>query len=124
MKVLDNTKLPVKVWATDLESEAEQQVRNLSTLPFVYKHLAIMPDAHAGRGSTVGTVIATQGVIIPAACSVDVGCGVISLKLPFKIDELHDLPKLRHSIERSVPTGMNNNKVVTTSSEEAFKLLG
>lgn len=123
-KVISNTKLPIKIWASDLEAEAEQQLRNLADLPFIYKHVSVMPDAHAGKGSTVGTVIATQGAIIPAAVGVDIGCGMCALKLPMKIDALQDLPKLRHSIERSVPTGTNVNHRLTESAVEAFKALG
>lgn len=82
MQVINDTPKPIKIWATDLEIEAEQQVRNLSTLPFIYKHVAVMADAHAGKGSTVGTVIATRGAIIPAAIGVDIGCFVGNTKIP------------------------------------------
>lgn len=127
MKVISDTKLPIKIWATDLEPEAEQQVRNLSTLPFIYKHVSVMPDAHAGKGSTVGTVIATQGAIIPSCVGVDVGCGMCALKLPFKIDLLggdESIRKLRHSIERSVPTGRNANRTASDSVTSTFLSLG
>jgi tRNA-splicing ligase RtcB len=67
----------IKIWATDLEREAEEQVRNLAKLPFIHHHVALMADAHAGKGSTVGTVIATKGAIIPAAVGVDIGCGCL-----------------------------------------------
>ncbi len=124
IRVISDTKKPVKIWASDLEPEAEQQARNLASLPFIFKHVALMPDAHFGRGSTVGSVIATKGAIIPAACGVDIGCGMCALKLPFKVDALGDLAKLRHSIERSVPTGRNTNKDVKPSAATAFKALG
>lgn len=127
MKVISDTKKPVKVWATDLEPEAEQQVRNLANLPFIHSHVAVMPDAHAGRGSTVGTVIATSGAIIPAAVGVDIGCGMYALKLPFKIEMLggsERLAKLRHSIERAIPTGKNINKEVSSSAVTLWNGLG
>lgn len=123
-RVISDTRLPVKIWASDLEPEAEQQVRNMASLPFIFKHVAVMPDAHAGKGSTVGTVIATQGAIIPAAVGVDIGCGMCALKLPFKVDRLGDIAKLRHSIERAVPTGRHSNKVMTASAGNAFIALG
>lgn len=104
---------PIKLWLDNIEPEAMNQLINLSKLPFIYKHVAVMPDAHAGKGSTVGTVIATQGAIIPAAVGIDIGCGMQAVKLPFKIDVLQDLPRLRSSIERSVPVGFNSNKEVT-----------
>ncbi len=121
-RVVSDTRVPIKIWATELEKEAEDQARNLSTLPFIYKHVALMPDAHFGRGSTVGSVIATQGAIIPAAVGVDIGCGMCAVRLPFGIDEFKDLPGLRHSIERSIPVGQNNN--ITDSAAKAFNDLG
>jgi tRNA-splicing ligase RtcB len=106
MKILNATK-PIKAWIdfVELEPEAKEQLVKLASLPFIYKHVAVMPDAHAGRGSTVGTVIATQGKIIPAAVGVDIGCGMMAVKLPFKIDRITNLPRLRSAIERSVPVG-------------------
>lgn len=126
-RLITDTKLPIKIWASDLEAEAEQQLRNLSTLPFIYKHVSAMADAHAGKGSTIGTVIATQGAIIPAAVGVDIGCGMCAIKLPFKVDVLggdESLRKLRHSIERSIPTGRFNNKDITESAALAYNSLG
>ncbi len=123
-RVISDTRVPIKIWASDLEPEAEQQVRNIASLPFIFKHVAVQADAHAGKGSTVGTVIATQGAIIPACVGVDIGCGMCAMKLPFKIDILKDLPKLRHSIERSVPTGKNSNHSLTPSASEAWSQLG
>lgn len=107
-------------WCPDIEPEAKQQVENVSKLPFIFKHIAVMPDAHHGKGSTVGTVIATKGAIIPAAVGVDIGCGMCAVKLPFKIDQFEDLPKLRSSIERSVPVGFNGHSDVTEKMGEAF----
>lgn len=127
MKVISDTKKPIKIWATDLEAEAEQQLRNLAQMPFIYSHVSAMADAHAGRGSTVGTVIATKGAIIPAAVGVDIGCGMCAIKLPFKAEELGGpvrLAALRHSIERSVPTGRFPNKNVTETAKNSFLSLG
>lgn len=126
-RVISDTKVPIKIWASDLEPEAEQQVRNLSGLPFIYKHVSVMPDAHAGKGSTVGTVIATRGAILPCACGVDIGCGMAAIKLPFKIEMLggdERIAELRHSIERAIPLGPNSNKIITTFAGEAFNTLG
>ena len=121
IKVISDTKVPIKIWADDLENEAEAQVRNLAQLPFIFKHIAVMADAHAGKGSTVGTVIATQGAIIPAAVGVDIGCGMSASKLPFKIDVFGDsLAALRHSIERSVPVGFESNKYASTRVLDAL----
>jgi tRNA-splicing ligase RtcB (3'-phosphate/5'-hydroxy nucleic acid ligase) len=93
--------MPVKAWirGVELEDEAKQQVLNLSRLPFIHKHIALMPDVHAGIGSTIGSVIATTGAIIPAAVGVDIGCGMTALQTNIKADQLPgDLSKLRSMI--------------------------
>lgn len=116
MRVVSDTKSPIKIWASDIEAEAENQLRKLASLPFIHKHVAVMPDAHAGKGSTVGTVIATRGAIIPAAVGVDIGCGMCAVKLPFTIDQLggdERLKALRSNIERSVPVGRNGNSKIS-----------
>ncbi len=123
-QVISSELRPIKVWATDLEAEAETQVKNLASLPFIFKHVAVMPDAHAGRGSTVGTVIATHGAIIPAAVGVDIGCGMCAVKLPFQIEDIKNLSALRSSIERSVPVGFNENKETTPRVDSAVSELG
>jgi tRNA-splicing ligase RtcB (3'-phosphate/5'-hydroxy nucleic acid ligase) len=115
---------PIKIWASDLEHEAEVQLRNLSTLPFIHGHIAAMPDAHAGRGSTVGTVFATHGAIVPSTIGVDIGCGMKAMRMNFKSDSLKSLSDLRHSIERAIPTGMNSNSLVTSTAKDAFDSLG
>ena len=116
MKVLEGVRVPIKAWidGVTLEEEARMQLVNLSQMPFIFNHVAVMPDAHWGMGSTVGSVIATRGAIIPSTVGVDIGCGVSAVKLKFKVDKLgHSLDKLRDSIERSVPVGFSNNKEIT-----------
>lgn len=116
MKIIEGKNVPIKAWidGVTLEDEAVKQLLNLSEMPFIYKHISVMPDAHWGMGSTVGSVIATQGAIIPAAVGVDIGCGMCAVKLKFKVDVLGEsLDKLRSSIERSVPVGFNKNKEIT-----------
>src|SRR3954471_3981550 len=74
---------PIKAWTqgVPVEDAARQQLFNLSRLPFVYSHVAVMPDVHWGMGATVGSVIATDGAIIPAAVGVDIGCGMMAVRL-------------------------------------------
>lgn len=121
IEVIQGIKAPIKIWATDLEETAKQQALNLSSLPFIYKHIAIMADAHAGYGSTVGSVIATQGAIIPSAIGVDIGCGMCAVKLPFKIDMLHDNAKeLRSLIEVAIPVGFSSNKNIHERVADKF----
>ncbi len=124
MIVISEGSVPIKAWidGVQLEDEAKQQLINLTKMPFIYKHVAVMPDAHWGMGSTVGSVIATQGAIIPAAVGVDIGCGMSAVKLKFKVDALGEsLDKLRSSIERSVPVGFNANKEITHRAWSSIK---
>src|SRR4051794_23567634 len=78
-RVLSDAGHPVKIWTDDIEPEAEQQLRNIARLPFIFKHVAVMPDVHFGKGATVGSVIATRNAIIPAAVGVDIGCGMAAV---------------------------------------------
>src|ERR671926_109968 len=70
--------VPVKIYTTELEAAARQQLVNISKLPIVHHHVAAMPDVHLGIGATVGSVIPTKQAIIPAAVGVDIGCGMIA----------------------------------------------
>ena len=87
-----------------------EQLRNLSALPFIHKHVACMPDVHAGYGSTVGSVIPTKKAIIPAAVGVDIGCGMMAVKLGLTADDLPDnLSGIRSAIESAVPHGRTDH---------------
>ena len=124
-QVIDSGRFPVKIWTNDIEPEAKEQLIRLSSLPFIHKHVAVMPDVHSGLGSTVGTVIATNGAIIPAAVGVDIGCGMSAIKLPFKVDLLDGkLHELRSQIERSIPVGNLGNAKVSESMKDKFVRLG
>jgi tRNA-splicing ligase RtcB (3'-phosphate/5'-hydroxy nucleic acid ligase) len=120
----DETK-PIKIWTNDIEDEALLQLKKLSRMPFIHSHIAVMPDVHHGMGSTIGTVIATKGAIIPAAVGVDIGCGMCALKLPFKVDAFGDnLEGLRHSIERSIPVGFRHNSELNDRTSDVMECLG
>lgn len=124
-RVISDTKFPAKVWATDLDSQTEQQIKDVANLPFIHKHVAVMPDAHYGKGSTVGTVIATKGAIIPSAIGVDLGCGMCAVKLPISAEVFEkNLSGLRLAIEAVVPVGHRANNSLSNSAAEAFKALG
>lgn len=73
---------PVKMWTrgVPVEPEAKEQLARLARLPFIYRHVAVMPDVHVGKGSTIGSVIPTVGAVIPAAVGVDIGCGMMAAK--------------------------------------------
>ncbi|WP_260438592.1 RtcB family protein [Burkholderia contaminans] len=98
---------PIKIWTNHIEDEALTQAKNLARLPFIATNgVALMPDVHAGKGSTVGSVIATEKAIIPAAVGVDIGCGMNAVRLSLKASDLPEsLTAIRHQIERDVPLG-------------------
>jgi len=112
IKKIVNARVPVKIWARKVEDQALTQLKNIAALPFVFKHVAAMPDVHLGKGATVGSVIATEGAVVPAAVGVDIGCGMCAVKLKGVTSSRLDgkLPELRRQIERSVPVGFNENR--------------
>jgi tRNA-splicing ligase RtcB len=100
---------PVKMWTggVPVEKEAKAQLANTAKMPFIYKHIAVMPDVHLGKGSTIGSVIPTLGAIIPAAVGVDIGCGMMAAKTTLNARDLPDnLGPLRSAIEKAIPHGM------------------
>jgi tRNA-splicing ligase RtcB len=106
----DDGGAPVKIWTTDIEEAALTQLHNMSTLPFIHKHIAVMPDVHWGMGSTVGSVIPTIKAIVPAAVGVDIGCGMVAVKLGIRSDQLpDDLRDVRTAIESAIPHGRTDN---------------
>lgn len=115
MKVYYNreeNKVPIKSWCPEIEEGALEQAKNLSKLPFVFKHIALMPDCHQGYGMPIGGVIATKDVIIPNAVGVDIGCGVGLIETPFTINDI-DLPTLKEimgKIRKTIPLGFNHHK--------------
>ncbi len=101
---------PVKMWTqgVPVEPAAKEQLEKLAQLPFVFHHVAVMPDVHVGKGSTIGSVIPTLGAVIPAAVGVDIGCGMMAAKTTLRAADLPDnLSKLRSAIEQAVPHGMS-----------------
>jgi tRNA-splicing ligase RtcB len=103
----------VKLWTqgVPVEDEARKQLAGIAKMPFIYKHVAVMPDVHLGKGSTIGSVIPTQGAIIPAAVGVDIGCGMMACKTTLSASDLPDsLAPLRSAIEKAVPHGMSPRK--------------
>lgn len=104
-------RVPIKVWTKDVDQASLDQLRNIAALPFVFRHVAAMPDVHLGIGATVGAVIATKGAVVPAAVGVDIGCGMAAVELTgLRADELQDrLPELRRRIEAAVPLGFDEN---------------
>ncbi len=109
-----STPSPILSWANhELGSNELTMAKNVASLPFVYKHVALMPDVHLGKGALVGSVIATKDAVIPAAVGVDIGCGMAAMQLPFTATQLEGkLKKIRQDIEAAIPVGFNENKDV------------
>jgi tRNA-splicing ligase RtcB (3'-phosphate/5'-hydroxy nucleic acid ligase) len=107
-------------WASVLEPNTREQAERTSRMPFIHPHLALMPDAHLGKGATVGSVIPTEGAIIPAAVGVDIGCGMIAVRTQFSAGDLagRDLSVLHGQIARAVPLSAGHaNRSVLPSAE-------
>ena len=104
----------IKSWTEGVafEDQAFAQVLNVTSLPFIHKHVAVMPDVHWGIGATVGSVIPTKGAIIPAAVGVDIGCGMVAARTTLTANDLPEsLSGIRAEIEDAVPVGQGEHKV-------------
>lgn len=104
---------PVKIWTENVEASAMQQIENLCTLPFLYHHLAVMPDVHAGKGMPIGGVLACVDAVIPNAVGVDIGCGMCAIKSNWKTatisqEVLRD--KIMSAVRQRIPFGMDHHQ--------------
>jgi tRNA-splicing ligase RtcB len=115
MKVLFNRevqRVPIFMWTNeDFEEGALAQAMNLATLPFAHHHIALMPDCHQGYGMPIGGVLATEGVIVPNAVGVDIGCGMCAQKLPLTMITREQLKQAMGIIRQTIPVGFNHHKV-------------
>lgn len=110
MKVISTEKRPIKLWLDDIEDGAMEQVKNLANLPFTFRHIAIMPDSHQGYGMPIGGVLATQGVVIPNAVGVDIGCGMCAVKTSLTELDTETLKGIMGEIRKVVPVGFGHQK--------------
>src|SRR6266567_4124712 len=115
-------------WASILGDKAREQALRTAAMPFVFPHVALMPDAHLGRGATVGSVIPTLRAIIPAAVGVDIGCGMIAVRTQFTADDATargGLPALREAVERAVPlsAGKYNSHIYSAQTAARIEAL-
>jgi tRNA-splicing ligase RtcB len=104
--------VPIRAWTVGVpfEAEARAQVERIARMPFIHRHVAVMPDVHLGKGATVGSVIATKQAIIPAAVGVDIGCGMMAVRTSLGAAALPDnLRGIREAIEAAVPHGRTDN---------------
>ncbi|NUQ78831.1 MAG: RtcB family protein [Polyangiaceae bacterium] len=115
----------IRLWASphEVESEALTQLRNVTALPWVFHHVAAMPDVHYGKGATVGSVIAMRGAVSPAAVGVDIGCGMGAVRTNLRATDLPDsLRALRSDLEESIPVGFagHDEPVKTTKAADLW----
>jgi len=108
---IKSEKLPIYLWAKDIEEGALMQANNLANHPFAFHHIAIMPDVHEGYGMPIGGVLATEKVIIPNAVGVDIGCGVTARKTSLKGVSKEDLKNILGKIREEIPVGFAHYKV-------------
>lgn len=113
-------------WASIADPQTIAQARTASQLPFIFPHLALMPDCHLGKGATVGSVIPTQGAIIPAAVGVDIGCGMMAVRTQYELADLADRDRgdLHAAISASVPlsAGRYNTALTDTAQRRVEEL--
>src|SRR5262245_20934769 len=127
---IEGAQAPIKAWISGVpvEHAAQNQLRNVASLPFIHSHIAVMPDVHFGIGATVGSVIPTKGAIIPAAVGVDIGCGMMAVRTSLTAEDLPDsLAKVRSEIERMVPVGNGpggNHREAPSAVETAYRSSG
>lgn len=106
-------RVPIRMWTdvNGVEEKALQQLKNIAKLPWVFHHVAVMPDVHYGKGATVGSVIAMKDAVSPAAVGVDIGCGMAAVKTSLNARSLPDnLKSLRSDVERAIPVGFNEHR--------------
>lgn len=111
-EVIDGGVVPIKAWikGVPIEEAAKQQLRNVAMMPFIHKHIAVMPDVHFGMGATIGSVVPTINAVIPAAVGVDIGCGMCAVQTDLTAKDLPDnLAPLRKAIEAAVPHGRSKH---------------
>lgn len=104
-KTIKTEGVPIKLWLDDLEEYALVQAKNLANLPFAYKHIPIMPDSHAGYGMPIGSILATQDVVVPNAVGVDIGCGMCAQKTSLKSLDVDRLKEIVALARKKVPVG-------------------
>ena len=109
-KVIVTEKLPIKLWLDDIEAGALEQARNLANLPFLFQHVAVMPDVHQGYGMPIGGVMASDEVVIPNAVGVDIGCGMCAVRTSLTTISTEQLKQVLAEIRRKVPLGFEHHK--------------
>ncbi|KJS03511.1 MAG: RTCB protein [Desulfobulbaceae bacterium BRH_c16a] len=110
IRTIATEKKPIKLWLDDIDLDTLQQAKNLANLPFLFHHVAIMPDAHIGYGMPIGGVAATEGVIIPNAVGVDIGCGMCAVQTSLSALDTPQLKRILQAVRQTVPLGFQHHK--------------
>ncbi len=110
IETITTEKKPIKLWLKEIDGDTLTQAKNLANLPFLFHHVAIMADAHVGYGMPIGGVAATEGVVIPNAVGVDIGCGVCALQTSLSALEKTQIKKLLQAIRQTIPLGFQHHK--------------
>ncbi len=108
--VIGTEHLPIKLWLDDIEGGALEQARHLANLPFAFHHVAIMPDAHLGYGMPIGGVMATEGVVVPNAVGVDIGCGMCACRGSVTEVSVAQLKQIMTLVREGVPLGFAHHQ--------------
>lgn len=108
----DNMNVPCYVWSEkgSIEQGAIDQIKNASSLPFVFHHTALMADAHQGYGVSIGSVVALKNVVCPFMVGVDIGCGMCAIKTSLTEIDTGKLKKIMGEIRKQIPVGFNRFK--------------
>jgi tRNA-splicing ligase RtcB len=109
-KIISTENTPIKLWLQDIEAGALEQAKNLANLPFVFKHIAIMPDAHQGYGMPIGGVMAAKDIVVPNAVGVDIGCGMCAVRTSLTDIDSETLKNIMREIRLTVPLGFKHHK--------------
>src|SRR5437016_14326641 len=113
MQRIQGRKVDILAWTQpgEIEGVALDQLKNIASLPWVFKHVAVMPDVHYGKGATVGSVIAMRDAVSPAAVGVDIGCGMTAVRTSLTAEDLpDDLSRLRSRLEAALPVGPSQHR--------------
>ena len=116
-KVISTEKRPIKLWLDNPEAGALEQAKHLANLPFAFRHIALMPDAHQGYGMPIGGVLATEGVVIPHAVGSDIGCGMCAVQTSLQEIDRDSLKKIMGMIRKQIPVGFKHHK---KAQDESF----
>ncbi len=111
MKIFLENRIPIKMWADKIEKGALGQARNLASLPFAFKHIALMPDVHTVLGMPIGGVLATKGVVVPNAVGVDIGCGMCAIRTSLRVKDISrkSISRVISLVKDCVPVGFDHH---------------